>query len=91
MIDVAVDIVKKHLEEYYPNEDFSLRNYAKEYIFYSDKNQNVKVIVGLVDNEVLFDMHNSVKKKKILEKQLRLIGCRKYSERWNYFGYDRNI
>lgn len=82
MIDVAIEIVKKHIEEYYPNEGFNMANYSKEYTFYSSRNWNIRIVLGLVNNEILFGMSNLVRKKKILEKQLRLIGAMKYSEKW---------
>lgn len=92
MIEVAVDIVKKHLEEYHSDEDFKLLTYAnKDYTFYSSKRWHARIVLGLVDNEILFSISNQIRKKKILEGQLRLIGGMKYSEKWDYYGYDRNI
>lgn len=92
MIDVAVDIVKKHLEEYHSDEEFNMFDYGgKEFTFHSRTRWHVRVILGLVDNKILFYMSNQIKKKKILEGQLRLIGGMKYSEKWDYYGYDRNI
>ena len=83
MIDVAIEIVKKHLEEYYPDGNFDIVIFGKEYDFYCNQFWNVRIVVlGLVDDEVLFDIHNRMRKKKILEKQLRLIGARKYSDKW---------
>lgn len=84
MIDVAVDIVKKHLEEYYPDEDFKLLTYAnKDYTFYSSTRWHARIVLGLVDNEILFGISNQIRKKKILEGQLRLIGAIRYSDKWN--------
>lgn len=83
MIDVAVDIIKNHLEEYYPNEEFNISDYAKEYIFYNVRDWRTRIVLGLVDNEILFGMSNRVRKKSIQEKQLRLIGAKKYSDKWN--------
>jgi hypothetical protein len=92
MIKVAVDIVKKHLEEYHPDEEFNIFDYGgKEFTFHSRTRWNVKVVLGLVDNKILFDIQRQVKKKKILEGQLRLIGGMKYTEVWDYYGYGRNI
>lgn len=83
MIDAAVDIVKNHLDENYPDGKFDIVIFGKEYDFYSNEFWNVKIVMlMLADNEILFDIHNSVRKKKILEKQLRLIGAMKYSEKW---------
>ena len=84
MIDVAIDIIKKHLEEYYPNEEFNMFDYGgKEFTFHSHTRWHVRIVVGLIDNEILFGMSNQVRKKRILEGQLRLIGAMKYSEKWN--------
>ena len=92
MINVAVDIVKKHIEDYYSDEEFKLLTYGnKDYTFYNTGNWSTRIVLGLIDNEILFGISNRVRKKKILEGQLRLIGAIKYSEKWDCYGYDRNI
>lgn len=94
MIDIAIDIVKKHLDEYYPNVKFNAFTSAngKGYLFFHVSNWGVRVALELTDedsDEVTFSISNRVRKKKILEGQLKLIGCVDYSDRWDCYGFEK--
>lgn len=92
MIDVAIDIVKKHLDEYHSDTGFNTFTSAngKGMLFYNANNWHARIALELVDDdELTFYIGNQIRKKRILEGQLKLIGGINYSDRWDCYGFKK--